>query len=112
MRIVSENVYFNSIILRREAKAMQTRALHLIRTALTFISTVVGLLTLLALVAFIYRTYSSITTGHFSSKGIVTGIQSLLVSNGYLEYLVWVVILLLLLNAYRKLKALRRLYSN
>jgi len=112
MRIVSENVYFNSIILRREAKAMQTRALHLIRTALTFISTVVGLLTLLALAAFIYRTYNSITTGSFSSKGIVTGIRSLLVSNGYLEYLVWAVILLLLLNAYRKLKTLRRLYSN
>ena len=112
MRTVSENVYFNSIILRREAKAMQTRALHLIRTALTFISTVVGLLTLLALAAFIYQTYNSITTGHFGSKGIVAAIRSLFVSNGYLEYLVWAVILLLLLNAYRKLKALRRLYSN
>jgi ubiquinone biosynthesis protein len=109
-RMVSENVYFNSIILRREAKAMQIRSHYLIHTALTLMGTVIGILILVALSVFIHKAHDDIRTGAFNSVGIVADIRALFGSIGYIDYIIWVVIILLMFNTYRKLRALKRLY--
>jgi ubiquinone biosynthesis protein len=109
-RMVSENVYFNSIILRREAKAMQIRSHYLIHTALTLIGTVIGTLILVALSVFIHKAHDDIRTGAFNSVGIVADIRALFGAIGYIDYIIWAVIILLMFNTYRKLRALKRLY--
>src|SRR5262249_3582994 len=109
-RMASENVYFNSIKLRREATPIQIRSHYLTHTALTLMGTVIGTLILVALSVFIHKAHDDIRTGAFNSVGIVADIRALFGSIGHIDYIIWVVIILLMFNTYRKLKALKRLY--